>query len=126
MAILTYPPHRASTSKMEHGQKSFSKRFSDDFEQKKNLGTIFFFILDLVIFLGQKTKIFIIGDRALIFGPKRKKNAQNRLKNVFKFFLAMFHFWGEGGLWCLSGTTAFFLTKQTFFQDFFFKNPKYI
>ena len=59
---------------MEHRQKSFLKRFSDDFEQKKK---IFFFLvqknffLDLVIFLGQKTKIFIIEVRALIFGPSR-------------------------------------------------------
>ena len=58
---------------MEHRQKSFLKRFSDDFEQKKKnffLVQIFFF-LDLVIFLGQKTKIFIIEVRALIFGPSR-------------------------------------------------------
>ena len=58
---------------MEHRQKSFLKRFSDDFEQKKKFfffGTKFFF-LDLVIFLGQKTKIFIIEVRALIFGPSR-------------------------------------------------------
>ena len=30
-----------------------------------------FFFLDLIIFLGQKTKIFIIEVRALIFGPGR-------------------------------------------------------
>ena len=57
---------------MEHRQKSFLKRFSDDFEQKKKFffGTNFFFF-GLSHFLGQKTKIFIIEVRALIFGPSR-------------------------------------------------------
>ena len=56
---------------MEHRQKSFLKRFSDDFEQKKKIFFCIFFFLTFVIFLGQKTKIFIIEVRALIFGPSR-------------------------------------------------------
>ena len=43
-------------------------RFSEDFEQKKNLVQFFFSFWTLSFFLGQKTKIFIIEDRALIFG----------------------------------------------------------
>ena len=46
-------------------------RFSEDFEQKKNLVQFFFSFWTLSFFLGQKTKIFIIEDRALIFGTSR-------------------------------------------------------
>ena len=60
------PPQKWNIAK-----KKKINRFSEDFEQKKNLVQFFFSFWTLSFFLGQKTKIFIIEDRALIFGTSR-------------------------------------------------------
>ena len=65
---------QASPLPLKNGTSPKKKKliaFQKILSKKKKSGTIFFSFWTLSFFLGQKTKIFIIEDRALIFGTSR-------------------------------------------------------
>ena len=68
MAILTSTPDKPPTLDFGHPPEIDSMDVSDDFKPKKKKN---FFGLVKFFEKFQKSKIFIIGVRALIFGPSR-------------------------------------------------------